>query len=145
MEINTRIKIARGHLSQEEFAEKVGVTRAAVAQWERKSSPTIPRMPKLKKIAEVTGCSFEWLLTGTGEPHITELADFPPQKFYSRGALIETIRELSDKGILAPNDDGDSVVLAFLAIVEDHERKLQGQVIDKDPIDVLRADNRLAG
>lgn len=49
------------HLSQAELAEKVFVTRSAVALWETgRSSPTSDRLPAL---AQALGCSIDNLYT----------------------------------------------------------------------------------
>lgn len=49
-------------LSQEEFAEMVGVTREAVSIWEKDKS--LPRRPRLDIIVEKTGADYLWLTTG---------------------------------------------------------------------------------
>ena len=67
MEMNERIREARGEMSQQALAAAVGVSRGAVAQWERKANPIYPRRPKLELIAEATGVDLNWLLTGQGE------------------------------------------------------------------------------
>ena len=53
-------------LTQEDIAEKVGVTRQAVAKWE--SGETIPDLEKCKMLAEVFGVSLD------------DLANFEPQE-----------------------------------------------------------------
>jgi phage repressor protein C with HTH and peptisase S24 domain len=64
--LGTRIAQARKAkgLSQEELASQVGgLSRAAVSQWEH--DETRPR--DLPLVAQVLGCSYEWLGTGKGE------------------------------------------------------------------------------
>ena len=62
-----RIRQARRHgkLSQQALAERVGVHRSAVAQWEQ-ADGSHPTMENLARIAISTGVSFEWLATGRG-------------------------------------------------------------------------------
>ena len=62
-----RIRQARrhGNLSQQALAERVGVHRSAVAQWEQPGG-SHPTMENLARIAISTGVSFEWLATGRG-------------------------------------------------------------------------------
>lgn len=67
--VDQRIRRARAlaGLTQQGLAERIGVQRGAVAQWE---SPTgcMPSMDHLVAIAVTTGTSLEWLGTGRGEP-----------------------------------------------------------------------------
>ena len=64
MSLNTRIFEARkkAHLTQQDLASRLNVTKAAVSSWERGTSP---RQEKLEAIAKVTNVSYEWLLIGT--------------------------------------------------------------------------------
>ena len=50
--------------SQQVLAERMGVTRGAVANWE--SAVAVPAARRLARIANVTGVSYEWLATGRG-------------------------------------------------------------------------------
>lgn len=65
--LGDRIRQARGlaSLSQQNLAERVGVQRSAVAQWERKDG-SLPSMQHLIEIALATGVTLEWLGTGRG-------------------------------------------------------------------------------
>lgn len=47
-------------LSQAEVAEKLGVTGAAVCQWEK--GKTYPKLPMLRKIAKIYGCTVDELV-----------------------------------------------------------------------------------
>lgn len=64
---HNRVRQARraAKLSQVELAERVGVHRSAVAQWESVGGchPTVENMAR---IAIATAVSFEWLATGRG-------------------------------------------------------------------------------
>lgn len=51
------------NLSQEEFANSIGVTRQIVSKWE--SNQSIPGVDKLKKISDVYEISYSELLNGT--------------------------------------------------------------------------------
>ncbi|MBP7597385.1 MAG: helix-turn-helix transcriptional regulator [Pseudoxanthomonas sp.] len=61
-----RVRKARHQagLSQQVLAERMGVTRGAVANWE--SAVAVPAARRLARIANVTGVSYEWLATGRG-------------------------------------------------------------------------------
>lgn len=52
------------NLSQEEFANSIGVTRQIVSKWE--SNQVIPGVDKLKKISDVYNIPYNELLEGTG-------------------------------------------------------------------------------
>lgn len=68
-ELWQRIRIARkgAKLSQQALADKVGVERPAVTQWESENpgNRTKPKIEMLPKIARATGTSETWLITGT--------------------------------------------------------------------------------
>jgi len=67
-ELGDRIRRARGlaGMNQTAMATAVGVSRGAATQWE--GGDTEPTPANLRKIAEVTTVSYEWLATGIGEP-----------------------------------------------------------------------------
>jgi transcriptional regulator with XRE-family HTH domain len=73
-----RIRVARAfaRLSQGGLAEKIGVTRGAVGQWETET--TQPADANLRLIAVHTGSSYEWLATGRGEPRPRSLRTSDP-------------------------------------------------------------------
>ncbi len=92
--LRDRIRNARltTGLSQAALAEKIGVQRSAVAQWEmlNGSSPTVDNLAKLAKITSVR---FEWLATGRGYRSMTEIEnhslDQEVQIMYVAGTDLE--------------------------------------------------------
>jgi len=74
--LRDRIRHARlvSGLSQAALAEKIGIQRSAVAQWERVngSSPTVENLCKIATIAAVR---FEWLATGRGDRSLAATED----------------------------------------------------------------------
>ena len=68
MDMATRIRVARrsAGLTQSELAERIGVTRGAVANWEISTRPK-PSLGNLVVVATATGVSFEWVATGRGD------------------------------------------------------------------------------
>lgn len=64
---NNRIRQARrqAKLSQQGLAERVGVHRSAVAQWEQPEG-SHPTVENLARVAITTSVNFEWLATGRG-------------------------------------------------------------------------------
>ena len=75
----SRIKQARkdAGLSQAALAERLGLGRTAVAQWERNNAAG-PTVGHLTEIALATGVSFEWLATGRGPRVIGGQGKDPP-------------------------------------------------------------------
>lgn len=63
-----RIRSSRRNakLSQADLASLIGVTPAAVAQWEALNG-TKPRIDRLEAIAAATRVPFDWLVTGGGK------------------------------------------------------------------------------
>lgn len=66
MKLSMRVRKARHQagLSQQVLAERMGVTRGAVANWE--CADAVPAARRMGRIAKVTGVSYEWLATGRG-------------------------------------------------------------------------------
>ena len=62
MKLNEKIFQCRKQsgLSQEELAERVGVSRQAVSKWELGTA--LPELDKLKLLAKTFGVSTDWLL-----------------------------------------------------------------------------------
>lgn len=62
MSIHARLLLARKQagLTQNELAQKVGLTRSAVAQWEAEGG-TIPKKSTLSAVASATGRSLLWI------------------------------------------------------------------------------------
>ncbi|MFT3761362.1 MAG: helix-turn-helix transcriptional regulator [Pseudoxanthomonas sp.] len=67
MGLATRIRTARmrAGLSQHGLAERLGVSRGAVANWEC-TKEVQPTSERLRAIAKTTGVAHEWLATGRG-------------------------------------------------------------------------------
>jgi transcriptional regulator with XRE-family HTH domain len=67
---------ARAGLSQAALAERIGIKRSAVTQWEHPQG-TRPSVDHLIRIAIETGAGFEWLATGRGVSEIDSLESTP--------------------------------------------------------------------
>lgn len=67
MNLRSRVQAARRlqDMTQAELARLVGVQRSAVSHWESPVGKS-PTVNNLRRIAKVTGVSFEWLATGRG-------------------------------------------------------------------------------
>ena len=76
-------------MTQEEIAEKVGVTRQAVAKWE--AGETVPDLEKSRRLAEIFGVSLDNL--ANYEPEENLGLDVPPKGKYLFGLVT-----VGDKG-----------------------------------------------
>ena len=54
------------NITQEELAERLGVSRQAVSKWE--SDLTYPETDKLLALSRLYGCTVDYLLTGEAAP-----------------------------------------------------------------------------
>ena len=98
-----RIRRARIHarLTQNELAEKIGVRRSAVSQWEQEVG-TRPNATNLCQIATYTNVRHEWLATGRGPMRTDEshqesalvIAEFAQDDLESR--LLVAIRRMGN-------------------------------------------------
>jgi AbrB family looped-hinge helix DNA binding protein len=76
-------------MTQEDVAEKVGVTRQAIAKWE--SGETVPDLDKCRLLAEVFGVSLDDLANYKAEENLG--LDLPP-----KGKHLFGIVTVGDKG-----------------------------------------------
>jgi len=67
--VSKRIIKIRGNLDRETFGAKIGVSGRTVQRWELNNE--LPKGKETVKIAEEFGVNAHWLLTGQGEPYIT--------------------------------------------------------------------------
>ena len=113
-----RIRQARrhGNLSQQALAERVGVHRSAVAQWEQPGG-SHPTMENLSRIAISTGVSFEWLATGRGR--MAFVSDLVPGEA-STAAVIEYSAhcETEVRGLTAMRRMEFSTLMAVVELME---------------------------
>ena len=77
------------HMTQEDIAEKLGVTRQAVAKWE--SGETIPDLDKSRQLAEVFGVSLDDM--ANYEPEENLGLELPPKGKHLFGMVT-----VGDKG-----------------------------------------------
>ena len=70
-------------LSQEELAEKLGISRQSVSKWERNES--LPEADKIPLLAQVFSITTDELLTG-GEPKAQQAP--PPSRRQGAGAWV---------------------------------------------------------
>ncbi len=89
--IAIRIKESRKlrEFSQRDLAKKVGVTPAAISQYESAAeSSTEPSIKNLGKIAKILDVSFEWLATGRGVQGIEDFLTDITKKYKNDNRLV---------------------------------------------------------
>lgn len=120
---NRLFELRKKHnLSQEELAEKLGVSRQAVSKWER--SEASPDTDNLIALAKIYGLSLDELIYGQKES-AKEDANAEPKsntKEYDDDTLYLNIEDGKDrvkigpKGIFVENEDGDKVKISLSGI-----------------------------
>ena len=125
MSIHARIKEGRLRLklTEQQFADQVGVTRAAVQQWERENG-TAPRRSKQEKVAQVLGISVAELVTGAAAPE-SEAATLPA-----------AVQHLTPLGVPEP-----STMAEALKTIGHLVQQLQGRLATQGLQDVLHIDH----
>lgn len=123
---NRLLKYRKLHnLSQEELAEKIGVSRQAISKWERAEAS--PDTDNLVLLAQVYGVTLDELLQGEDEPRLNTETEFAPDenteyvekgKAFKKGGIhIKNERdevEISLKnGINVKNAKGEKVHVGF--------------------------------
>lgn len=94
--LGNRIKKARGKLSQEAVAKAVGVSRAAVSQWENGSTKDL-KLTNFFELARLLKKNPEWLATGHGQEE-------PVQAYLRTAESNGEYRNLSDEAIKAARE-----------------------------------------
>ena len=108
MEIYERIRVLRKehlHMSQTEFAEKLGVTRSVINNIERNvlARPD-QKEPFYRLICTTFNINYEWLTNGIA-----------PMKLQTKDAYIEQLAERYNGGeIFSLNDEDRKAVLKFI-------------------------------
>lgn len=97
------------NLTQEQLAEKLGVTRQAVSRWE--SDSAYPETDKIVRMAAIFGVSCDYLL-GVGE----QRGDTPPSP------VTRLLREAVGKKVLIAFYEEDDFIFCDYARVLDFDR-----------------------
>jgi transcriptional regulator with XRE-family HTH domain len=119
-----RLKAARiGHgLSQEDLADKLGVSNGAVGNWE--TGPTIPRPQMLRKIEELLGVKIEKLLTGhagAGEINPTSVRGPTLMSHYSwmeTRTLEQVLCDLATRLPKSPAAERPPIIANLAAVID---------------------------
>ncbi|SHI75048.1 helix-turn-helix domain-containing protein [Halodesulfovibrio aestuarii] len=80
--LGSRIKIARGKLSQDAFSKQIGVSKGSLGFYERDEN--LPNTEVALKICSETGVSIAWLLSGEESEEPASTLDNADQMTYSQ-------------------------------------------------------------
>ena len=134
---NRLFELRKKHnLSQEELAEKLGVSRQAVSKWER--SEASPDTDNLIALAQIYGLTLDELIYGEKEK--AEENKTEPEASDKEGLYID-IEDKKEKvkigpcGIVVESDDGDKVKIDFNGI-KIHTSKSDEYANDDDDQDL---------
>jgi len=78
--LGSRIKLARGTRSQEDFAKMVGVDRTTLASWEIDRRE--PGLDNMAKIADLAAVSFDWLVGRDKAPTVDHAQAYHNSKWH---------------------------------------------------------------
>ena len=114
----------KNNLSQEELAEKLGVSRQAVSKWER--SEASPDTDNLIALAKIYGLSLDELIYGKKEEKKEETQEEPKDETKEEKAEDEKLFvdindgenkvKIGPKGIFVEGEDGEKVKISFNGI-----------------------------
>ena len=128
------------NLSQEELAEKIGVSRQAVSKWERAEAS--PDTDNLIILAKIYGVTLDELLQGESEPEVKEnpkdkvgVGEPDPDTNY-----VQTDKVSFKNGIHVNSADGDKVDISFAKGVHVDTKDGEHVHIDGSGIHVQEAD-----
>ena len=128
------------NLSQEELAEKIGVSRQAVSKWERAEAS--PDTDNLIILAKIYGVTLDELLQGESEPEVKEnpkdkvgVGEPDPDTNY-----VQTDKVSFKNGIHVNSADGDKVDISFAKGVHVDTKDGEHVHIDGSGVHVQEAD-----
>ena len=128
------------NLSQEELAEKIGVSRQAVSKWERAEAS--PDTDNLIILAKIYGVTLDELLQGESEPEVKEnpedkvgVGEPDPDTNY-----VHTDKVSFKNGIHVNSEDGDKVDISFAKGIHVDTKDGEHVHIDGSGIHVQEAD-----
>lgn len=107
------------NLSQEELAERLGVSRQAVSKWER--SEASPDTDNLIALAKIYGLSLDELVYGEKEEEPTEESSEEKEQTEESTEEKEQTEESSDEPLLTVEDGGNTVKIGPGGIVVEDE------------------------
>ena len=99
------------NLTQEQLAEKLGVTRQAVSRWE--SDTAYPETDKILRMAALFGVSCDYLLGASNEP--SPAPDRPPSQ------VTRLLREAMGKKVVLAFYEEDDFVYCDYAVILDFD------------------------
>lgn len=132
-----RARLDAGYETQDDLAKALGVTRAAVSQWE--GDKALPEPKRLADIVKILGRSWEWLSTGK-EPESRDITDRPVNdpstNVNESGVVVEEMPMTPDQTLLLREYDSlDEAAQAehLFGIVRDPRKKGARKTTPKNP------------
>ncbi len=128
---NRLYELRKSHnLSQEELAEKLGVSRQAVSKWER--SEASPDTDNLIALAKIYGLSLDELIYGEKQ----EKEEIKSETKYESQNGVNKVN-IGPTGIFVESDDGDKVQISLkgIKITEGKHIEINGEEEDFDEDD----------
>ncbi|MCI5648652.1 MAG: helix-turn-helix domain-containing protein [Fusicatenibacter sp.] len=123
--------------SQEEVAEKIGISRQAYAKWEK--GETIPDVDRCQKLADLYGTTIDALLKSAGKVGKTALSPGPKGKHIfgtvkvnDRGQIVlpKAARELFDikkeDALVVLGDETEGIALIKAEVFEEKLNQILG-------------------
>lgn len=117
-----RIREARtaNRLSQQRLADLLGVTKAAISQWENSATKQI-KYENLIALEKITGFSAQWLSTGRGPRLVTDgrgtAVNEPPSEYAYR-KLLDAVSQAD-----LARYSTDSIVQSIITLANELKRR----------------------
>ncbi len=123
MTLGEKIKEARkaAGLSQEQFAEKMNVSRSAVAKWE--TDKGLPDIGNLKVMADLLHVSVDYLIDDGSKPEFNEISEPIDLSAFEKTGKC---RSKQDAACVAKNENAD----AIYALIRSKKLSVKEQIVD---------------
>lgn len=111
-----RLRIARKkrNLNQTDLAEACSITRSSIANWESPDHPATPKPKVLRRIAEVTNVSYQWL-SGETASIPEDLLDLSALNYMNEDIEEDILRQAQER-----KEDALHVILDLYTYVKEH-------------------------
>jgi len=125
-EIGQRVALIRGQDSQQAFADKIGVHRNTLRNYEKgERSPDASFMQKMASL----GINMNWLVTGEGEPNLSSSTDQERPPKIMQDVMHHLDKDVFSEVIQAIRDEKSEVRSVNLDLLIDHIVQMYNNVI----------------
>ena len=142
MTFGEKLKEARKEagLSQEQLAEKITVSRSAIAKWE--TDKGMPDVNNLKIISQILGVSVDYLLDDNEKIRFNEIKESINLNVYEKSGKC---RDKRDAACVAKNKDADAIYALTRNKKMSKAEWLVDFIVQPGVVNVLDQFNELAG